>query len=493
MQTRVLATYVDGTRCVYDQPQRSADSVGRLSDDTDPAHAASPAAAPSPSVLAADGWLGAAGSPATDPGPTRWPGTGSASYVPRPGGPAGPRRPGRRASRRPGPPPRRQAGRHPGPAGVGSLHHRRQLRRQAETHVDPDGARDGWVPDRPTAGRPCSASRSGPPTWFPSNNTPRDKATYTVRVDRAVGARGGRQRRPGAAGRQHGASTTWTWSQPPADGHLPGDGLDRDYHVYHSTMRTTTGSAAAGLELHRPHAAARLATSGPWSPGRSASRSAAFGPLPVRPAPASWSTDDRRAATRWRPRTGRSSTALPDDLTHRARAGPPVVRRLGHPAGLGGHLAQRGLRELRRGPVGGRARRSDAPQQRSSSATTTNHASSSLWTPGAGRFTDPADLFGDPVYTRGGMTLQALREQDRLPATSSRILRRWAAHRARRLGDAPRSSSRWPSRCRGPGPRAVLPTPGSTSPPGPPATDDVRPPRSTDRPTVETEARTDRT
>lgn len=60
--------------------------------------------------------------------------------------------------------------------------------------------------------------------------------------------------------------------------------------------------------------------------------------------------------------------------------------------------------------------------------------SSSLWSPAPARFTDPADLFGDPVYTRGAMTLQALRER-----IGSRdfftVLRRWAgAHRGGVVG-----------------------------------------------------------
>jgi aminopeptidase N len=55
-----------------------------------------------------------------------------------------------------------------------------------------------------------------------------------------------------------------------------------------------------------------------------------------------------------------------------------------------------------------------------------NGPSSDLWSPAPAKFTDPADLFGDPVYVRGGMTLQALRE--RVGSRDFfRLLQRWAA------------------------------------------------------------------
>ena len=38
-------------------------------------------------------------------------------------------------------------------------------------------------------------------------------------------------------------------------------------------------------------------------------------------------------------------------------------------------------------------------------------ASSGLWSPAPRTFTDAADLFGSPVYNRGALTLQALREK----------------------------------------------------------------------------------
>ncbi len=53
-------------------------------------------------------------------------------------------------------------------------------------------------------------------------------------------------------------------------------------------------------------------------------------------------------------------------------------------------------------------------------------ASSDLWSPAPTEFTDPAELFGRPVYDRGAMTLQVLRE--RIGSEDfSELLRTWAA------------------------------------------------------------------
>lgn len=47
-------------------------------------------------------------------------------------------------------------------------------------YVDPDGSHDGWIPT--TDGATVLAEPVGAMTWFPVNNTPRDKATYNVSV-----------------------------------------------------------------------------------------------------------------------------------------------------------------------------------------------------------------------------------------------------------------------------------------------------------------------
>jgi aminopeptidase N len=73
---------------------------------------------------------------------------------------------------------------------------------------DPDGSLDGWIPTNDgafVAGEP-----QGAPTWYPVNDTPRDKATYRVSINvpkglKAIG-NGALKRRI-----THGSRTTWTW------------------------------------------------------------------------------------------------------------------------------------------------------------------------------------------------------------------------------------------------------------------------------------------
>jgi len=48
------------------------------------------------------------------------------------------------------------------------------------TYIDPDGAKDGWI--RTSDGATVLAEPVGAMTWFPNNNTPRDKARYDVRI-----------------------------------------------------------------------------------------------------------------------------------------------------------------------------------------------------------------------------------------------------------------------------------------------------------------------
>ncbi|MFI5048731.1 MAG: M1 family metallopeptidase [Gaiellales bacterium] len=44
--------------------------------------------------------------------------------------------------------------------------------------IDPDGSREGWIPT--DDGAFVAGEPQGAPTWFPANDTPADKATYTI-------------------------------------------------------------------------------------------------------------------------------------------------------------------------------------------------------------------------------------------------------------------------------------------------------------------------
>ena len=96
-------------------------------------------------------------------------------------------------------------------------------------------------------------------------------------------------------------------------------------------------------------------------------------------------------------------------LRRRPRARPPVVRRRRRARALAGHLAQRGLRDLRRVAVGG-ARGPRTPQEIFQASYDAIPADDPFWSVAIG---DPGvdQLFDDAVYFRGAMTLQALRNE----------------------------------------------------------------------------------
>lgn len=106
------------------------------------------------------------------------------------------------------------------------------------THIDPDGSQDGWIPAGD--GATVLSEPVGAMTWFPDNNTPRDKATFdvAVTVPKALSVAGNGDL---ASTRTSGSTSTWTWhqSQPMAT-YLAMIAIGK-FNVYHSTMTTTTG------------------------------------------------------------------------------------------------------------------------------------------------------------------------------------------------------------------------------------------------------------
>ena len=82
-------------------------------------------------------------------------------------------------------------------------------RRAAARSARPRSATDGFIHTDDgalVAGEPHVAA-----TWFPVNDHPLDKATYTFRVTVPGRAPGGRQRRPAGHDARSGGWTTWTW------------------------------------------------------------------------------------------------------------------------------------------------------------------------------------------------------------------------------------------------------------------------------------------
>jgi aminopeptidase N len=106
------------------------------------------------------------------------------------------------------------------------------------THIDPDGSSEGWIPTddgATTLNEPVGAM-----TWFPNNNTPRDKATFdmkiTVPAKLEVAGSGDLW-----SVRKHDGQETWRWLQPHQQATYLAMISIGNYEVYQSTMRTTTG------------------------------------------------------------------------------------------------------------------------------------------------------------------------------------------------------------------------------------------------------------
>jgi aminopeptidase N len=104
--------------------------------------------------------------------------------------------------------------------------------------TDPDGSKEGWIATKDGAtalGEPIGAM-----TWFPNNNTPRDKATYdllvTVPKQLEVASNGDLMTRE-----RKGARTTWHWRQrTPMTTALAMVSIG-DYRVHTGRISTSTG------------------------------------------------------------------------------------------------------------------------------------------------------------------------------------------------------------------------------------------------------------
>ena len=192
----------------------------------------------------------------------------------------------------------------------------------------------------------------GSPGWYPANDTPRDKATYTIAMTVPAGitavGNGALVSQTSAGGR-----TTFTWRERfPMAPYLTTITLGK--------FAVTTGRAG-GIPTYvavDPSQASRLGA----RPAQAA-RDGGVPAGPVRALPVRDGRRDRRRRAGGRVRAGDADEARvrPRPRRHHAaaRALAPVVRRRRHPAAVARHLAARGLRHLVGVDLGRAARRPD--------------------------------------------------------------------------------------------------------------------------------------
>jgi aminopeptidase N len=287
-----------------------------------------------------------------------------------------------------------------------------------ETVIDPDGALDGWIPTHD--GAIALSEPQGSPSWFPANDYPTDKATFslsmTVPSSLTVLSNG----LPGKT-RSKGERTTYTWRER------------RPMATYLATVAighydVTTSATSSGIPIIvgvDPQLAAasqpsldRIGEMLDWE-------IAQFGRYPFESVGAI-AVDAPDVGYALETQTRPVFTAAVDDST--------LVHELAHQwFGDSVSLASWPEMWLNEGFAtyvewmwaeheGG-----PTVQQQADDAYASKDATDPFWAvaPGPDTLPDPSQLFSEPVYLRGAMTLQALRTEIGDDVFFP-ILRRWA-------------------------------------------------------------------
>ena len=290
-----------------------------------------------------------------------------------------------------------------------------------QTVIDPDGSPEGWVPT--TDGAVVVGEPQGSPAWYPVNDTPRDKATYTVRMRvpqglTAVG-NGSLEGAPTTVGGQ----TTFTWRERfPMAPYLATITLGR--------FDVTTGTTPGGIPTY-------VAV----DPRQASSASAVLRKLPemvgfLEDLYGTYPFESVGAIVDDAPTLGYSLETQTKPVFDDAPDEATLLHELSH-MWFGDAVTLRAWPDiwLHEGFAtwsewiwterqGGKS-----AAQRFKQLSNTPAQQTSFWNPPPGNPGTPALMFDGTVYNRGAMTLEALRERVG-DGTFLAILRQWyAGHR----------------------------------------------------------------
>ena len=297
------------------------------------------------------------------------------------------------------------------------------------THIDPDDAKDGWVPS--STGATVLSEPVGAQTWFPNNNTPRDKASFdvalTVPKKLAAASNGVLKSR-----RTSGGKTTWRWHERlPMATYLSMIAIG-DFDVYRSTVRLEHGRTIPAWTFVQP-SLGKATAQRKLLPKVLAFSEKQYGRYPFDAT--GMVIQDLKVGYALETQTRPFFDGVPDDAT--------LVHELAH-QWFGDSITPRDWGDIWLNE--GFATYAEANWADEHGGPTTwqafqktydaNDASSDLWSPAPNALEDPADLFGEPVYARGGLTLEALRHRIG-DAKMRTLLRTWSK---RQTGESVRTS-----------------------------------------------------
>ncbi|MBC7633012.1 M1 family metallopeptidase [Aeromicrobium sp.] len=281
------------------------------------------------------------------------------------------------------------------------------------SHTDPDDSSEGWV--QTDDGATAVAEPVGAMTWYPDNNTTKDKATYDIslKIPTTIGGKN-------AAGVSNGeltskvrtgATTTWRWKQRKQMAPYLSMVSIGAYDVHQSTIGLASGRKIKEWSFID----SGLSAQDKQTTNESRTK---IGPIL------------RYMEKRFGPYPGNSTGLLVDDTDlgyaletqdrpffERSADEETVVHELVH-QWFGDAVSATDWSDLWLAEGPATFLTTDYEHVNGSGPTTnaayfgqwnTTPADDPLWTTPMAAFTDPADLFGWQVYDRGAMTLEALR------------------------------------------------------------------------------------